>query len=138
MRRMLAILIVAAVALIAACKKSDAPAPAAGPAPPTGPGAPGAPGAPGMTPGAPGAPTYSGPGMPPGGPGATAKTETPKKDAKPEPKKPVDLTDDPFASESGAASGKTTPSRALGKAILRSLPLPTRPAAPPAKMKPAP
>ncbi|MCR4415164.1 MAG: hypothetical protein NUV77_22310, partial [Thermoguttaceae bacterium] len=89
-----------------------------------------APGAPGMAPGA--------PGMPPGGPGATAKAEPPKTETKPEPKKPVDLSDDPFASERGEGGGKTTASRALGKALLKTLPIPRTQTLPAAKQKTAP
>jgi hypothetical protein len=76
--------------------------------------------------------------MPPGGPGATAKAEPPKTETKPEPKKPVDLSDDPFASERGEGGGKTTASRALGKALLKTLPIPRTQTLPAAKQKTAP
>ena|GEM_PF-7107824 len=120
MKRMLAATLMAAVAAAyAGCGKSEPP-PAGGatatPTPPTGPGAPGGPpGAPGMMPGAPG-----GPGMAPPGPPAAAKAEAPKA-KEPEAKKPVDLSDDPFASEKPAEKGKTTPTGALGKAILKGV-----------------
>lgn len=114
MKRMLVAMMVAALAAAyAGCSKSEPP-PAGGaaatPTPPTGPGAPG------MMPGGP-----AGPGMTPPGPPAAAKAETPKPKEL-EPKKPVDLSDDPFASEKPAApAGKATPTSALGRALLKGV-----------------